>query len=137
MIQKKCFPQKLLILVLFALTSCGPMVITTGLNEPLPPWFYPNRLEEVRYVYFPGYYFYFDLSSRAYLHLENGIWVRRKVLPSRYRHLDLRRTRYERVKGYRNDNIRKYHEENNANRGRSNRNTPRSKRNDTKKRGLK
>ena len=110
---------------LLLLASCGPMVMTTGVSEPPPPWFYPNRLEVVRYVYFPEYRFYYDLSAHSYLYLDGGIWVRRKVLPPRYRSLDLRRSKYERVKGYRSDNIRRYHEENNANRGRSNRNTTR------------
>ncbi len=125
----------LTVVVLLILASCGPMVLTTEVREPPPPWFYPNRVEVVRYVYFPEYRFYYDLSARTYLYLDGGIWVRRKVLPTRYRHLDLRRSRYERVKGYREDNIRQYHEENNANRGRSNKNTSRSNRSTTKRTG--
>ncbi len=115
----------LITIFLLLLASCGPMVLTTAVNEPPPPWFYPNRLEVVRYVYFPEYRFYYDLSARSYLYLDGGVWIRRKVLPPRYRSLDLRRSRYERVKGYRGDNIRKYHEQKNANRGRSNRTTKR------------
>ncbi len=117
----------LITILLLLSASCGPMVMTARINEPPPPWFYPNRLELVRYVYFPQYHFYYDLSARTYLYLDSGVWVRQKVLPPRYRHLDLRRSRYERVKGYRGDNIRQYHEQNNANRGRSSRtNTRRS-----------
>mgnify|MGYP003632807611 CR=1 FL=1 len=123
----------LIAVILLPLASCGPMVMTTGVSEPLPPWFYPNRLEVVRYVYFPEYHFYYDLSARTYLYLDGGVWVRRKVLPPRYRNLDLRRSRYERVKGYRSDNIRQYHEENNANRGRSNRATTRSNQNSARR----
>ena len=119
--------------ILLLLASCSPMVMTTGVSEPPPPWFYPNRLEVVRYVYFPEYHFYYDLSARTYLYLDGGVWVRRKVLPPQYRNLNLRRSRYERVKGYRDDNIRPYHEENNANRGRSNRTTTRSNRNITRR----
>ena len=115
----------LIFIALLLIASCGPMVLTTGVSEPPPPWFYPNRLEVVRYVYFPEYRFYYDLSARTYLYLDGGVWVRRKVLPPRYRNLNLRRARYERIKGYRNDNIRRYHEENNLNRGRSNRNRTR------------
>ena len=84
----------LIAVILLPLASCGPMVMTTGVSEPLPPWFYPNRLEVVRYVYFPEYHFYYDLSARTYLYLDGGVWVRRKVLPPRYRNLDLRRSRY-------------------------------------------
>lgn len=115
----------IVLVVLLIASSCGPMVLTAGIAEPPPPWFYPNRLEVVRYVYFPEYQFYYDLSAHTYLYLDGGIWVRRKVLPPRYGNLDLRRSKYERIKGYRSDNIQRYHEEHNVNRGRSNRNTPR------------
>jgi hypothetical protein len=115
-----------ILIPLLFVTSCGPLVLTTGVSEPPPPWFYPNRLEVVRYVYFPEYRFYYDLSARTYVYLDGGVWVRRKVLPTRYRNVDLRRSRYERIRGYRSDDIRQYHENNNENRGRSNRNTPRN-----------
>lgn len=103
------------------LTSCGPVIITSRTSNRPPPWFYPNRLEVVRYVYFPEFSLYYDLSARTYLFLDGGVWVRRNVLPPRYRHIDLRRSRYERIRDYNDDNIRRYHDENNANRGRSNR----------------
>lgn len=116
---KKLFQSFLLFLTLvtlLVLASCGPVVLTSRPNNPPPPWFYPNRVEVVRYVYFPDYRFYYDLSTSNYLYLEGGVWVRRNVLPSRYHNLDLRRSRYERVNGYRDENIRRYHEENNASR---------------------
>ena len=119
----KMFRYLLALNTLFIIGSCGPVVVTTGISEPPPPWFYPNRVEVVRYVYFPEYFFYYDLSARTYIYLDGAVWVRRNVLPPRYRNLDLRRSRYERVKGYRSDDIQRYHEEHNANRGRSNRNT--------------
>lgn len=115
----------ILLIVLF-LASCGPVVLSTRIGEPPPPWFYPNRLEVVRYVYFPEYSFYYDLTARAYIYLDGGVWVRRNVLPVRYRNINLNKARYERVRNYNDENIRRYHQENNANRGRSNRTVPRS-----------
>ncbi|NHF59622.1 hypothetical protein FK220_009740 [Flavobacteriaceae bacterium TP-CH-4] len=126
---RACYRSLLLffVYVLFLLlASCGPVVLTTRVADPPPPWFYPNRLELVRYVYFPEFSFYYDLSSRTYVYLDAGVWVRRKVLPTRYRNIDLRRSRYERIRNYNDDNIRRYHEEHNANRGRSNRGVRRS-----------
>lgn len=131
----QAFPLFLTLVVFLVLTSCAPVVLTSRPNHPPPPWFYPNRVEVVRYVYFPNHHFYYDLTTSNYLYLEGGVWVRGNVLPSQYRNLDLRRLRYERVKGYRNDNIRSYHEENNANRGRSNRTAPRSSRNTSRRSG--
>lgn len=115
-------------LLFIVLESCGPVVLTTRHSNPPPPWFYPNRLELVRYVYFPEYSIYFDLSARTYLYLDGGIWVRRKVLPPRYRDIDFGRSRYRRIPNYNDDNIRRYHEEHNTNRGRSNKTSRGSKR---------
>lgn len=112
------------------LASCGPVVITSRTANPPPPWFYPNRLEVVRYVYFPEFSIYYDLSAYTYLYIDAGVWVRRSVLPPRYRHIDLRRARYERIRDYNDDNIRRYHDENNANRGRSNRTVRSTRRSD-------
>ena len=121
--------------VFFVLLSCGPVVLTSRPNNMPPPWFYPNRLEVVRYVYFPEYSIYFDLSARTYLYFDGGVWARSKVLPPRYRSIDLSRRRYRRIPNYNDDNIRRYHEEHNANRGRSNQNTPRSNRNTSRRNG--
>ena len=107
--------------LLMAVASCGPIVVTSRVGSPPPPWFYPNRLEVVRYVYFPDLMVYYDLSAQVYIYLDGGIWVRRSVLPPRYRNTDLRRSRYERIRNYTDDDIRRYHEQNNLNRGRSNR----------------
>ena len=112
-----------ILLFLFILTteSCGPMVISSRPDVPPPPWFYPNRVELVRYVYFPDYMIYYDLSLRNYIYLNNGIWVRVNVLPSRYNAINLRRSKFVHVKGYRGDDISRYHSENNVNRNTSRR----------------
>lgn len=105
------------------ISSCGPVVISSRPHNPPPAWFYPNRLEVIRYVYFPEISIYYDLTAHTYLYLDGGIWVRRKVLPSRFQNYNLNRSRYERIRNYSDDNIRRYHDEHNANRGRSNLNT--------------
>lgn len=108
-----------LILIVFALTfflaleGCGLVVFTTRLNNPPPPWFYPNRIETVRYVYFPDHYIYYDLSLSTYFYLDNGVWISATVLPSRYNTINLRRSRYTRINSYFGDNIGQYHRENN------------------------
>ncbi len=119
----KFSPVKILILVLFfALSSCGPIFISSRPSAPPPPWFYPNRVETVRYVYFPDYLIYYDLSLGNYIYLENGVWITVKVLPTRYNTLNLRRSRYIRVNNYFGDEINIYHRENQIKRGRSNKN---------------
>ena len=114
MVKSKLFI--VLFLITLATSSCGPVVVTSRPNHPPPPWFYPDRVELVRYVYFPEYSIYYDLTLSNYLYLNNGVWVSVNVLPPPYHTINLNRSRYLRVKGYRGDNIRQYHNENNVRR---------------------
>lgn len=128
--KKRTYVVVLLALIsALAMGSCGPVVISSRPETPPPPWFYPNRLELVRYVYFPEHMIYYDLSLRNYIYLDNNVWIRVNVLPPRYRTINLNRSRYVRVKGYRDDNISRYHRENNTTRRRSNTSSTRGRRN--------
>ena len=104
---------------IFNLESCGPIIISSRQDTPPPPWFYPNRVEAVRYVYFPDYMIYYDLIFGNYIYLNNNVWVTVKVLPPKYNSINLKRSRFVRVKGYRGDNISNYHRENNISSTRS------------------
>lgn len=96
----------------FSLESCGPVVVTSRIAAPPPPWFYPNRAESVRYIYFPEHDIYYDFSIRSYLYLDNNIWITADILPARYRYLDLRRSRQVRIHDYYGDDIKRYHNDN-------------------------
>ena len=95
------------------LESCGPVVFTARLNNPPPPWFYPNRIENVRYVYFPDHYIYYDLTLSTYFYLENNVWISATILPSRYNTINLRRSRHTRINNYFGNDIGQYHRDNN------------------------
>ncbi|MBT8262177.1 MAG: hypothetical protein KJO05_05100 [Bacteroidia bacterium] len=107
----------------FALGSCGPVIFSSRPSAPPPPWFYPNRVETVRYVYFPDYLIYYDLTFGNYIYLENGIWITVNILPPRFNTVNLRRSRYIRIDNYFGDRIDVYHRDYRSNRGRSNRTT--------------
>ena len=98
--------------VLVSLENCGPVIISSRPSHPTPPWFYPNRVVNVRYIYFPEYTIYYDLSLRTYIYMDNGIWISANVLPSRYNTLNLRHARQVRINDYFGDNIREYHPNN-------------------------
>ncbi len=102
----------LLLFGLFSFQSCGPVVISHRPNMPPPAWYYPNRIEMVRYVYFPDYLIYYDLSLHMYIYFDNNRWIRVKELPPRYRNLNFTRSKYRRVKGYYGENIERYHNNN-------------------------
>ena len=121
---KRALGLLLLYIFLILMASCGTVVYTSRSGNPPPPWFYSNRIEVVRYVYFPDYRIYYDFTTRTYIYFEGNIWVRNQTLPPRYRNLNLNRSRYQRIKGYRDDNIGRYHDQYRKNSGRSNRNYP-------------
>lgn len=126
---KKYYLILLLIASALTIESCGPVVISSRPETPPPSWFYPNRVEAVRYVYFPEHMIYYDLLLRNYLYLNNNIWIRVNVLPPRYNAINLNRSRFVRVKSYRGDNISRYHKENNTTRRRSTTSNTNSRRN--------
>lgn len=120
---KRRLSKILLIIGILTLGSCGPVIFSSRSSTPPPPWFYPNRVETVRYVYFPDYIIYYDLYHSSYLYFENGVWITVKALPVRYQHLDLQRSRFVRVNNFSGDNIHTYHQNTIINRGRSSRDT--------------
>ncbi len=103
--------------VAITLSGCGPIIISSRPDVPPPSWFYPNRVETVRYVYFPDYLIYYDLSIRSYVYLENGVWITIRTLPDRYNSINFDRSRFIRIQDYHGDNISRYHTD--VNRGRS------------------
>jgi len=105
--------------VVFTLLSCGPVVFSSRLGTPPPPWFYPNRVENVRYMYFPEHKFYYDFTQKNYIYFNNGAWLSVNILPSRYNGINLRRSRQVRIKDYHGDNIKRYHNDNIIKRRRS------------------
>ncbi len=122
------FTLALLFSFALSLESCGPVVVTSRIGTPPPPWFYPNRAEVVRYIYFPEHNIYYDFSLRTYLYLDNNIWISTNILPPRYSHINLKRSHHVRINNYFGDDIKKYHNNNsyrsNLNRSKTSRRNP-------------
>lgn len=95
--------------------SCGPVIVSSGPSYSTPSWFYPNRVVNLRYVYFPDYMVYYDLSLSNYIYFENGVWLTVKVLPPRFNGINFKHERRIRVNNYYGDNIREYHRNTNTN----------------------
>lgn len=102
-----------LILVVFIpflmLENCGPVIVSSRPSQPTPSWFYPDRVINVRYIYFPEYLIYYDLLLRNYIYLDNGVWITVQVLPTRFNTINFRHARQVRVTNYFGDDIRHYH----------------------------
>lgn len=114
--------KHLLVILLFAFmfitASCGPVVISSRPEMPPPPWFYPNRVENVRYIYFPDYSIYYDLTLRNYIYFDNGVWLHVNLLPPRFNSINFRKSRRIHINNYFGDNIREYHPRNTYVKGR-------------------
>lgn len=108
----------MLLLSMTSLGSCGPVVISSRPSSPPPPWFYPNRVVNVRYVYFPEFSIYYDLTLRNYIYFDNGAWITVNVLPPRFNTINFRKTKQIRVNNYFGDHIRDYHPRNTYVKGR-------------------
>ena len=107
------------IVVYFTLESCGSVVLSTRLGAPPPPWFYPNRVETVRYIYFPEYELYYDLAFSNYRYVDNGIWFSAIVKPNHLNGVNLKRSKKVKIHNYFNDDLQKYHLENSTKRRKS------------------
>jgi hypothetical protein len=109
----------LIVILVFAsiVMSCGPVIISSRPQHPTPSWFYPNRVINVRYVFFPDQMLYYDLSLRNYIFFDSGNWRRVENLPPRYNSLNLRKEKRYRIENYFGDSIKNYHDNNT--RGRS------------------
>lgn len=55
-----------------------------------PDWG-PIGYENVNYYYLPEIEVYYDIHSAQFIYLHNGIWIRSRYLPQRYRFYDLYR----------------------------------------------
>ena len=108
----------LLFVIAISLENCGPVIISSRPSRPTPPWFYPHRVVNVRYVYFPDFSIYYDLTLRHYIYFENGTWLSVDVLPQRFNTRNFRNSRQVLIKNYFGDNIREYHQRNTYVRGR-------------------
>lgn len=102
----------LLLASMSALESCGRMVISSRYETPPPPWFYHNRVEMVRYVYFPDYVIYYDLLTRNYIYFDSGVWISVHQLPPRFNTINLRKTKKVRINNFFGDNVNEYHRNN-------------------------
>jgi len=74
-----------LALTLLSFSYSGAQVSVT-VNSGIPAWGVPVTSE--RYYYIPDIETYYDLSSREYIYLRDGIWVRSATVPAPYRDYD-------------------------------------------------
>jgi hypothetical protein len=65
--------------------------VSVNVNVGIPVWGVPVTTE--RYYYIPDIETYYDIPSREYIYLHDGVWVRSASVPVVYRHYDFHRGR--------------------------------------------
>lgn len=62
--------------------------VSVNVNIGTPPLWGPVHVEE-RYYYLPDVESYYDIQTSRFIYFDNGVWLHRGSLPSRYRSYDL------------------------------------------------
>ena len=81
---------KLIALALFFFASTANHAqVSVNVNFGTPPQWGPVGYSQVSYYYLPDVESYYDISAQQFIFLNNGVWIRSRNLPSRYRTYDL------------------------------------------------
>ena len=85
--------KKLFFLILFAVSGFlplqSPAQIGVNINIGAQPLWGPVGYDHVDYYYLPDIESYYYVPRRQFVYLDNGAWVFRSSLPSRYSNYDL------------------------------------------------
>jgi hypothetical protein len=73
--------------------------VAVNVNIGIPAWGVPVTTE--RYYYIPDIETYYDIPSREYIYLHDGVWVRSVSVPVVYRNYDFYRGRKIIINDYR------------------------------------
>lgn len=73
--------------------------VSVNVNVGIPVWGVPVTTE--RYYYIPDIETYYDIPSREYIYLHDGVWVRSVNVPVIYRHYDFHHGRKIVINDYR------------------------------------
>ncbi len=63
--------------------------VSVNVNIGTPPLWGPAGYSNVQYYYLPDVYAYYDINASMFIYQNNGVWIHRTYLPTRYRTYDL------------------------------------------------
>jgi hypothetical protein len=62
--------------------------VSVNVNIGTPPNWGPVGYDDSRYYFLPDIDIYYDVTQSQYIYLDNGVWVRERSVPARYRNYD-------------------------------------------------
>jgi len=74
---------------LFASTVHAQLSVSLGFNLDRQPVWGPTGYDRVEYYYLPDIEVYYNVPQQRFYYFQNGRWINRSSLPSRYRGYDL------------------------------------------------
>ncbi|OXB15695.1 hypothetical protein [Flavobacterium reichenbachii] len=88
--------------------------VSINVNIGTPPSWGPEGYDDSRYYYLPDIDVYYDVNNSQYIYDNNGVWVREKRIPARYRNYDLYSGYKVVLNDYRGDKPYSYHSKHRA-----------------------
>lgn len=85
--------KKIILAVIFGVASLSSIStkaqVSVNINIGSQPQWGPAGYDHVDYYYLPDMDVYYNVPAKQYVYLENGRWIKRSSLPSRYRGYNL------------------------------------------------
>jgi len=77
--------------ILSLVSISGSAQLSVNINLGSQPQWGPTGYDRADYYYLPDIETYYYVPRRQFIYMENGIWLHRSALPSRYARYDLNR----------------------------------------------
>lgn len=77
--------------MLSLISLSGNAQVSVNFNIGSQPLWGPTGYDQAEYYYLPDIETYYYVPKRQFIYMENGIWLHRSALPSRYARYDLNR----------------------------------------------
>ena len=87
--KKLVFTAAILVSCLSFKLANAQVHLSVGVNIGAQPEWGPVGYDHVDYYYMPDIGAYYDIPAHMYVYLDNGVWVHRAYLPSRWRDYDI------------------------------------------------
>jgi len=98
-----------LILLLLLTSLLNFAQVSVNVNLGTPPIWAPSERVETQYYYLPDIDTYYDVPTSRFIYMNNGVWIRSKNLPNRYKSYNLRGGRVIYLTDYRGNSPYKFH----------------------------
>ncbi|MCI9846064.1 hypothetical protein [Flavobacterium pectinovorum] len=80
--------KKLALAFVLFMSALAHSQVSVNVNIGTPPNWGPVGYDDSRYYYLPDIDIYYDVTESQYIYFNNGVWIRERRVPARYRNYD-------------------------------------------------